>query len=76
MKRDVVSLSSKRFKFEKIEENDFRLSLRTQPAATGSAENVCELESKIDFRDVKTFALYSPIEYDTRKQARRRGSRW
>ena len=25
MKRDVVFLSSKRFKFEKIEESDFRL---------------------------------------------------
>ena len=25
MKRDVLFLSSKRFKFEKIEENDFRL---------------------------------------------------
>ena len=28
MKRDEVFLSSKRFKFEKIEENDFRLDGR------------------------------------------------
>ena len=28
MKRDVVFLSSKRFKFEKIEENDFRVEGR------------------------------------------------
>ena len=33
------------------------------PAVTGSAENnVCELESKIDFRDVKTFVLLLTIK--------------
>ena len=45
MKRDVVFLSSKRFKFEKIEDNDFRLDCRqngrSQKLKIGNLNLIC-----------------------------------